>query len=82
MPRRGVTGERLVALFLLGVALFTPPWLGVFNHPQRILGLPLLYVYLFAAWGLLIALAALVIELAGGDEAFNATPEAPGEREE
>ena len=40
MSRPGLTHERLVALFLLGVLLFTPPFLGIFNTPDRILGLP------------------------------------------
>ena len=40
MSRPGLTQERLVALFLLGVLLFTPPFLGIFNTPDRILGLP------------------------------------------
>ena len=56
MSRPGLTHERLVALFLLGVLLFTPPFLSIFNTPDRILGIPSLYLYLFAAWTLLIVL--------------------------
>ena len=44
MSRPGLTHERLVALFLLGVFLFTPPFLGIFNTPDRILGLPSRYL--------------------------------------
>jgi hypothetical protein len=68
MSRPGLTHERLVALFLLGLLLFTPPFLGIFNIPDRILGLPTLYLYLFAAWTLLIVLVALVIESSDPDE--------------
>ena len=68
MSRPGLTHERLVALFLLGVLLFTPPFLGIFNTPDRILGLPALYLYLFAAWTLLIVLVTLVIESSDADE--------------
>jgi hypothetical protein len=51
--------ERLIALFLLGTALFSPPLLFLFDKPIRVIGLPILYLYLFLAWGLLIALVAL-----------------------
>jgi hypothetical protein len=68
MSRPGLTHERLVALFLLGLLLFTPPFLGIFNQPDRILGFPTLYLYLFATWTLLIVLVALVIESSDPDE--------------
>ena len=68
MSRPGLTHERLVALFLLGVLLFTPPFLGIFNTPERFLGVPSLYLYLFAAWTLLIALVTVVIESSDADE--------------
>ena len=77
MSRPGLTHERLVALFLLGVFLFTPPFLGIFNTPDRILGLPSLYLYLFAAWTLLIVLVTLAIESSDADEGPARTPEAP-----
>ena len=62
MSRPGLTRERLLALFLLGMLLFLSPFLSIFNTPDRILGLPSLYLYLFASWTLLIALVAVVIE--------------------
>jgi hypothetical protein len=58
------TRERLIALFLLGVLLFAPPLLLVFNSATRILGVPTLYLYLFAVWAALIALTALAVERA------------------
>ena len=77
MSRPGLTHERLVALFLLGVFLFTPPFLSIFNTPDRILGLPSLYLYLFAAWTLLIVLVTLAIESSEADEGPARTAEAP-----
>jgi hypothetical protein len=77
MSRPGLTHERLVALFALGVVLFTPPFLGIFNTPDRILGLPSLYLYLFAAWTLLIVLVALAIESSDADDGPARTTEAP-----
>ena len=63
--KRGRKGERLAGLFLLGCLLFNFPLLGLFNVPATILGVPVVYAYLFGAWALLIALVALVIERSG-----------------
>jgi len=63
MPRSSMTGPRLVALFLLGCVLFNYPLLYLFNSHQMVLGIPVLYAYLFGSWLALIALMALVIEL-------------------
>ena len=52
--------ERLIALFLLGVVMVLPPVLQVFNQPVRVLGVPVLYLYLFAAWAVLILWTAAV----------------------
>ncbi|MEW6690937.1 MAG: hypothetical protein AB1452_17825 [Pseudomonadota bacterium] len=57
--------QRLVALCLLGVLLFNYPLLAVFNVRAMVLGIPVLYVYFFVAWGVLIALMALVAERRG-----------------
>ncbi len=43
--------ERLVAVFLLGVMLFNYPLLAVFNRAVEVMGIPLVYVYIFTAWG-------------------------------
>lgn len=59
---RPLTAQRLVALFLLGCALFNYPLLALFNQPVVILGIPLLYAWIFGAWLLLILLMALTIE--------------------
>ena len=61
------THERLVALFLLGALLFTPPLIALFNNATIVLGLPMLYLYLFGAWAAVIALAALAMERAPPD---------------
>ncbi|HJV81054.1 hypothetical protein [Noviherbaspirillum sp.] len=62
MIKSNVKGQRLAALFLLGNALFNFPLLTLFNQPSTVAGIPLLYFYVFAAWGLLIALLAFVVE--------------------
>ncbi len=62
MGRSTRTGQRLVAAFLLGLLLFNFPLLAVFNRASDVLGIPLLYAYLFAAWAILIGLLALIVE--------------------
>ena len=51
---------RLVAVAILGLVLFSYPLLAVFDVPVLVLGVPLLWAYLFAAWALVIALVALL----------------------
>ena len=60
MTRDKINGRRLVGLFLLGVLLFNFPLLYLFNRPQLALGIPVLYLYLFAAWSLIIFLTLLL----------------------
>jgi hypothetical protein len=79
MTRPGITTERLVALFLLGIVAFTPPFLGIFNTPRLIFGIPLLYLYLFAVWGLLIGLVALTVHLSADENDAEATSPTPGD---
>jgi hypothetical protein len=54
--------QRFVALCMLGMLLFNFPILALFNVPATLLGVPVLYAYLFIAWAALIALMALVAE--------------------
>lgn len=62
MPRKTTQEQRFIALFLVGNLLFNYPLLFLFNQPLLLLGIPLLLVYLFCAWALLIGLIALVAE--------------------
>ena len=55
-------GQRLVALFLLGCVLFNYPLLALFTGDAQFLGIPLLYLYAFAAWAAVIGAMALTIE--------------------
>jgi len=47
---------------MLGMVLFNFPILALFNVSGTLLGVPVLYAYIFAAWASLIALMALVAE--------------------
>ena len=62
MNMPNIKGQRLAALFLLGILLFNYPLLALFNRPGIVLGIPVLYLYVFGAWAALIALLAWVIE--------------------
>ena len=60
MSTTSAAPARLVGLFLLAVLLFNYPLLAAFGAGS-IGGIPLIYVYLFAAWLAVIVLAALVL---------------------
>ncbi len=62
MKRPGLTGQRLIAVFLLGCLLLNYPLLALFNIDYSVFGIPLLYIYTFVAWAVLIALTALIAE--------------------
>jgi hypothetical protein len=62
MDKRGAVNQRLVALFILGCVLFNYPLLSLFNVPTTLFGIPVLYVYVFAAWAALIGLLAWIME--------------------
>lgn len=65
MQPTGTRTTRLLALFLLGVALFDFPFLALFNIRETVLGIPVLFAYLFGVWLLLIVLTCLVMESDG-----------------
>jgi hypothetical protein len=65
--RSAAVRNKLVAVFLLGVALFMPPLVMLFMTGTRFAGIPLLYLYVFAAWIGLTLLLALTIEKTKGD---------------
>jgi hypothetical protein len=66
MIRPNLKGQRLVALFLLGFLLLNYPLLNLFAGSGQVLGIPVLYAYVFAVWALMIGLMALVIEKRDG----------------
>lgn len=70
--------ERLIAAFMLGLALFNPPLLAVFGKGGALGGVPVLYLYLFLAWIGLIVILALIIEGHGKAE----RPDDPATRDQ
>jgi len=62
MNRSSIKGQRLGALFIIGLLVFNYPLLFLFNSAAELLDVPLLYAYIFGAWATLIGVMALVIE--------------------
>jgi len=62
MKRSGISSERIVGLLILGIVMFSPPFILIFDKPVLVAGIPLLFLYLFLAWAALIALMMLVVE--------------------
>jgi hypothetical protein len=60
MPQNTDKNKRLVSLFILGAVFFNYPLLSLFNHTSYILGFPVLYVYIFSLWLLMIVLMVVI----------------------
>ena len=65
MSRFESTGQRFVAVCMLGMVLFNYPILALFNVWGTVAGIPVLYAYIFVAWAALIALMAYLAESGG-----------------
>jgi hypothetical protein len=59
-----IRGQRLIAAFLFGCLVFNYPILALFNRAGTVYGIPVLFVYIFAIWLLLIAVMMFIIEAA------------------
>lgn len=59
----GIKGQRLIAAFLLGCLVFNYPILALFNQDGTIYGIPVLFVYIFGIWLLLIVVMMIIIEM-------------------
>lgn len=92
LPDGSHFGEALVALFAFGLVAFSPLVLDVFDPPPEllgaggggtvmVLGIPLLFLFLFLAWGVLIGLLGLVVERAARAPAPARTPPSRSEVE-
>jgi hypothetical protein len=60
--RRGLTTQRLLALFAAGALLLNFPLLRLWDQDAVLFGLPLLPAGLFGIWALLIGLLAVLME--------------------
>lgn len=70
----GRTREAALILPLLGLALFSPPLIGLFASDARVLGAPLIVVYIFIVWAALIAAARALSRRLAAEEARDGAP--------
>ncbi len=61
---KGLSSQRLLALFCAGMVVLNFPLLSLWNVDISVFGLPLFPVALFVFWGLLIATLAWLLERA------------------
>jgi hypothetical protein len=62
--RHRLISSRLAAAGVLGFLLLNYPLLALVDLPRRVLGVPLLWLYLYLVWGGLIAVLALIVRKA------------------
>ena len=68
MNRLEFSGERIAILFILGILLFSPPFILIFDRPVLVAGIPVLFLYLIVAWAALITLMMLIVEYTEGND--------------
>lgn len=61
MTNNGLRGEKLLWIFCLALLLISYPILTIFNVRVMVWGIPLLYMYIFLAWLLIIVFIFMVI---------------------
>ena len=59
--RESLCSARMIAVAALALLLFGFPLMALFDVNVRVLGVPLLWAYLFVAWAVVIAVAAWVV---------------------
>jgi hypothetical protein len=59
MDRRG---QRLAAVFVVGLLVFNYPLMSLASSDSTLFGIPVLYLYLFGSWALIVATMAFIIE--------------------
>jgi len=62
MRRLALIKQRLVAIFFCGVLLLYSPIISLFDQANLWFGIPVLYIYLFTIWAILIILMAWTTE--------------------
>ena len=60
MTPGSIKNKRLASLCILGWAIFNYPILSLMNREALVFGIPLLYLFLFVGWAVLIFLMACI----------------------
>lgn len=64
MPEVKRQNERLVVMLVLGIIALNFPLLSLFSRVQLLLGIPVLYLYIYFFWAIFICCLFLVLEKA------------------
>jgi hypothetical protein len=59
MTQNNNKNKRLISLFFLGILMLNYPILSLFNVRTFVLGIPLLCLYIFSVWSVLILLISI-----------------------
>ncbi|MGM0943766.1 MAG: hypothetical protein ACQEW9_01205 [Bacteroidota bacterium] len=59
--KKSLKQHYLGAIFFLGLFLLNYPVLAIYDIPERWLGIPVMYLFVFGFWSLLITITYLVI---------------------
>lgn len=62
--RRGLSSQRLIAVFMTAAMLFNYPIISLFDGPEPVFGMPPIFVFLFVVWAALIVVVAVIVERA------------------
>ena len=74
MTPESYISKRLVGLFLLGFVLFNYPVISLFNLDKFWFGIPILYLYVFGVWLILVILIVLVTKFNHNNSQFTRSP--------
>lgn len=61
MKRKTITSQQLILIFVVGCLLLNYPLLSIFSHARLLAGIPVLFLYVFTVWLLLLLLTAIVL---------------------
>ena len=61
MQRNTFTSQRLIVIFVIGCLLLNYPLVSIVNQSRLLAGIPLLFLFIFGVWLLLILLTAIVL---------------------
>jgi hypothetical protein len=61
-------GAKLLVLFVLAALILNFPVLAIWNRGATVVGIPILYLYLFVVWAVAIAIVATLARHPWGDE--------------
>lgn len=68
MNDQELTGQRALAIFLIAGVAFSPVFVTIFSGSNTLFGIPPLFLYLFAVWGLVVLAIAVNVFRTGSEE--------------